>query len=302
MGGTTLVTGATGLLGAQVLSRLVHGGMPVRALVRPGPALVKASAALVDTAVGDYRDEESLARALDGVERVIACVRRRRSEWGATHMEVDGEGTARLVELARQAGVRRFVYVSTLGAELGLQAPAFVAKAHAEEAVRHSGVPFTILRPSVFHPPVLAMARQAFRSQRVVLFGSGQAKVSPVFVGDVADAAVLAAFDDGPSRTEEIGGPQRFTYESLARQVALQVGRPDARVVTVPLGALRLARRVANHFRPGVETTLAFLEEIYSNDFVADNGPLLENFPALQLTSMKEVVRREYVMRLPMAA
>src|SRR5919108_2801857 len=99
-----LITGATGRVGSRFVRRLVAEGEPVRALVRRGQIEG------VDTIVGDLRDEDARQRALDGVDAVVHLAAAFRGVPDAEAVAVNHEAT---VGLARAAGTRRFVYVST---------------------------------------------------------------------------------------------------------------------------------------------------------------------------------------------
>src|SRR5665647_830206 len=110
-----LLTGATGTLGRPLLARLIGAGMDARCLVREprrlGPARVQ-----VQIAIGNLADHHGLARALRGVDTVIHLGATTRDQSHGSIERVNGIGTARMVAAARHANVRRFVYVSSIGA------------------------------------------------------------------------------------------------------------------------------------------------------------------------------------------
>jgi len=109
-----LVVGATGLLGSEICRRLRERGRDVRALVRAGSAREAALRALgVHIATGDLRDRGSLVAACRDVDAVISTATAMGSKDRALSLnEVDRKGQLRLVDVARQSGVRTFVYVS----------------------------------------------------------------------------------------------------------------------------------------------------------------------------------------------
>src|SRR4051794_23578543 len=145
-----LIVGATGQLGGKVLTSLRASGQQVRALVRQqsdGSHLRKAGA---ETVEGDLRDPASLARACEGVERVLSTANSARRSGDDTVQTVDLDGTAALIDAAATAGVRRFVYVSVLDARPDHPVPFFAAKGRSEVRLQESGLEWTVLAPNLF--------------------------------------------------------------------------------------------------------------------------------------------------------
>ncbi|MGA2601546.1 MAG: NAD-dependent epimerase/dehydratase family protein, partial [Bryobacteraceae bacterium] len=115
MSGTpTLVTGATGFIGWHVARKLLQQGVAVRALVRPGSQVKELD---VQTVIGDLRDPESLARAVEGCSTVfhIAADYRLWAKHPGELYESNVTGTRNLLTAARNAGVEKVVYTSTVG-------------------------------------------------------------------------------------------------------------------------------------------------------------------------------------------
>ncbi len=158
-----LVTGATGRQGGAVAHELLEAGFPVRALTRrpegePARALAALGAEVVE---GDLDDRDSLARAVEGAWGVFSV--QNFWETGAAREEEQGE---RLARVAREGGVRHFVYSSVNSADQRTGISHFESKAHVEEAVRALGFPtHVVLRPAFFmenwlSPQYLPLLRQ----------------------------------------------------------------------------------------------------------------------------------------------
>jgi uncharacterized protein YbjT (DUF2867 family) len=151
---TVLVVGATGRSGPALLEALRAGGYTrVRALVRdPASARAKVAAA-VELAQGDVRDPASLAKALDGVQYVVSALGSNTFNDPANSPEkVDYEGVRNLATAAKAAGVKHYVQVSSLGVTnpshpLNRFGKVMEWKLKGENALRTSGVPYTIVRP-----------------------------------------------------------------------------------------------------------------------------------------------------------
>src|SRR5437879_4248961 len=114
----TLVTGSTGFIGAAVTRSLIERGTDVRVLVRPDSVLTNLEGLPVEKVFGDLRDIDSLRRALTGC-RHLYHVAAHYALWAADPQlfyDVNVRGTRMLLETARDSGVERVVYTSTIGA------------------------------------------------------------------------------------------------------------------------------------------------------------------------------------------
>jgi len=148
VGGTILVTGATGQQGGAVARELLAAGHSVRAMTRnPDGEAAGALAELgADVVQGDLNDRASLVRAVEGAWGVFAV----QNTWEAG-VEGEEEQGKRLAEVAREHGVRHYVYSSVGSAHRATGIPHFDNKWRIEETVRACGFPsYTILRPVFF--------------------------------------------------------------------------------------------------------------------------------------------------------
>src|SRR5436309_12372875 len=147
-----LLTGATGLVGAALLRRLVAEGRPVRCLVRD-PRRLGAQRVRVQIALGDLADPPSFRHALRGVSTVVHLAASIRDQPAGSIEELNGVATWRMVQAAERAEVERFVFFSALQASTRSRARFFRAKALAERAVAESSLRHTIFAPSIIHSP-----------------------------------------------------------------------------------------------------------------------------------------------------
>ncbi len=243
-----LITGATGFVGSGILRAL--GRHPnesptgpfatstIRSLARkPGGALVG-----VEQIFGDVTDAGTLSGKLDGVQTVVHLVGNIEEHGASTFDSVIRQGTENIVGEANRAGVTHFIMMSALGAQDNPDYPYHQAKYRAEEAVKASGLPYTIFRPSVIFGKgdgfitVLAGLVRSFPVVPVV--GSGQSKFQPVQLDDVAAcfAEVISNPDASTGQTYELGGAKPYTYEQMLDVIAAELGRKKPKVhVPVPL-------------------------------------------------------------------
>lgn len=233
-----LLTGATGVVGSALLPKLLADGHEVRCLVRDprrlGPERVR-----VQLSLADLGDPRGLRHAVRGADTVIHLAAAMRDQPPRRVEEITALGTHRLLKAAERAGVRRFVFFSALNATTFQRTRFFRAKALAEQRVAASELETTIFAPSIIYdrddPWVTALRRLALLPV-MPISGRGRSAYEPIWAEDAA-RAVIASLDAAPGRYE-LAGPERFTYEQIARIIAGSAGR-RRRGVHVPLPFVR---------------------------------------------------------------
>lgn len=233
-----LLTGATGVVGSALLPELLASGYEVRCLVRDprrlGPDRVR-----VQLSLADLTDPRGLRHAVRGADTVIHLAAAIRDQPPTRLEEVNALGTYRLLRAAVGAGVKRFVFFSALGASLHQRTRFFRSKALAEKLVERAELETTIIAPSIIYerddPWVTLMKRLALLPM-LPISGSGRAGYEPLWAADAA-RATIAALEAGPGRLE-FAGPERLSYEQLARLIARASGR-ERPLLHVPLPFVR---------------------------------------------------------------
>lgn len=230
---TILVTGGTGVLGAQVVRQLLDDGRQVRVLSRKEqrPATLPEKA---QWAVGDLTAGTGLKEALAGVGTVVHCAS------DARRWKNDLSSIRHLIDAARPAdgaAAPHVVYVSIVGIDR-VPYSYYRAKLEVERLLAASGLPWTVLRATQFHDLLLVMAQQLSRLP-VVLVPAG-ARVQPVDVDEVATRLAELAEGAPAGRVADMGGPKTWTLTDVVRAVVRASGRPR-RVVSVPLPGKMMA-------------------------------------------------------------
>jgi len=280
-----LVSGGSGFIGRRLVARLVESGQPVRVLAR-GERQAELPAG-VETASGNVVTGEGLPEAAAGVEGVVHLVAIIREVRGQTFDGVIRQGTERVVEAARAAGVRKLVYVSAIGARDDPTYPYLVAKWRAEQAALNSGLNYTILRPSIIFGEgdefINALAGLA-RRPIVPIAGDGRSKFQPLWVEDLV-SCVVACLNDGTHDREivAVGGPEQFTYEELVDAVMRELGvwRPK---MHVPLAIMKPMARLMGWVLPRPPVTVEQLKMLaLDNVTEPDAVPKSFGFPPRRL-------------------
>jgi NADH dehydrogenase len=249
-----LITGATGFVGSHLVKRMRRDGLKVRAVTRT-PAKAKTLEDLgVDVVPGDIADLASLEAAAQGCDRVIHLVGIIQEGRGFTFRSVHVEGTGHILDAAKRAGVNQFIYQSALGSREGAASEYHRTKWEAEKLVTASGIPFTILRPSLIYGPgdlfTIRLADMIRLSPVLPVIGTGRSKIQPIYIDDVASCIVkILAGSQHAGKTYEIGGPEQLTYEQVTKAIAAAMG-VDRPVVHMPLFFMRTMAKVAEAVLP----------------------------------------------------
>lgn len=277
------VTGATGFVGRSVIQALRSDGYVVRCLVRRGSERDLRGLGAVERVEGDILVRRGLEEGMAGCQAVVHLVGiiRERPAAASTFEMVHTQGTINVLEAAMAAGVRRHLHMSALGSRPGARARYHQTKWAAEEAVRASGLAWTIFRPSIIYGRgdefVTMLAHMVERSPVVPVIGSGRQRLQPVLVEHVAEGFARAlALPATEKQVYEVGGPDRVTMVELLDAIGSALGHRRVRKAHVPLGFMRPLTRVL-HRLPGFPVTpdqLRMLEE----DNVCDPAPFYAAF------------------------
>lgn len=240
-----VVTGAFGYTGKYITRRLLAIGKTVRTVTghpnRPNPFGDQ-----VSVAPFNFDRPDKLTESLRGATTLYNTYWIRFS-YGQVTFDRAVQNTETLIKAASEAGVRRIVHISIANASPDSPFPYFRAKGLLENAIVHSGLCYAIVRPTViFGPEGILINNIAWLLRRLPVFavaGSGDYRLQPVFVEDVAEIAVAVAHEN-QNVILDAAGPETFTFNQLVRLIARTV-RSSAKIVHLPPGlALLLAELV----------------------------------------------------------
>ena len=247
-----LVTGASGFVGRHLIPALAEAGWPVRALVPPHRRRMTWPDG-VEVTVGRVSDAAALHQAMQRVHTVFHLAS---AQWwgGRRDLErVDVEGTRNVIAAARSARIGRIFFLSHLGAEPSSAYRLLRVKGQVEALIRHSGLPYTIMRCGVLfgeEDRFVNNLAMLLRTNPIFFFqpGHGESLLHPLYIGDLVQALLnslerIALVD----ATIEIGGAEYVTFNEMVRTV-MRVSHAKRVIVSVPpytlRGFTRTVRRV----------------------------------------------------------
>ncbi|MCX6597714.1 MAG: SDR family oxidoreductase [Acidobacteria bacterium] len=271
-----LVAGATGAVGTELVRELMARHHRVRGLSRH-------ACNIADEAVQADATTTDLTGVCRGVDVVISALGASVSPNAPekrSYDAVDYVGNSRLLAEAKQAGVKRFIYVS-VHVEDGYRNTGYIA-AHERfvEELRSSGISYTVIRPTgIFSAfaEILDFARKG----PVPVLGDGQAKSNPVHEADVALAAINA-LESGPAAIS-IGGPDVLTRRQIAEEVVRALGKKP-RILSMPVGVFGLLTKLMSIGSPRKKELFDFVKAVAVTDSVA---------PALGRQRLADYLRRK---------
>ena len=277
-----LLTGATGTVGVELLPRLIDANAELRVLIRD-PQDLGSSRVDVQIALGDLADATSLRHATREVETVVHMAGTFRDQdhrhGGGTVEEVNGLATASLIRAAEEAGAKRFIFLSCLGAEPLSPARVMRSKAAAEAALSRSSLTTTTIATSVIHSADSIWEHIALGLCRLPVAtlpsASRGALIQPVAASDVASAvfkvieSATEAEDQGATRVE-IAGSQEMDQFSYISALAM---KHHHRSIRLPLSLIEAKMRFLSMFGYGGRLPTDDELELLTLSSRSDSGP-----------------------------
>lgn len=237
------IFGGSGFVGRYIARRMAKEGWRVRVAVRNvnEAMFVRPYGAVgqVEPVFCNIRDDASVAAVTDGADVVVNCVGVLDETGKNTFDAVQAQGAARIARIAAQMGISRMVHVSAIGADAGAQSEYAKTKAAGEAGVLEHQTDAVILRPSI----IFGQEDQFFnRFAGMTKFGpvlpvvGANTQFQPVYVDDVAAAAVQGILGQAQPGVYELGGPDVMSFRDLM-QLMLGVIRKRRLIINIPFWA-----------------------------------------------------------------
>lgn len=254
MSSPVLVVGATGQLGRVIVRKLLAAGRPVRALARSRDKLAALAAEGAEVVAADLLDLPRITDACRGTSDIVATANNNMGSGPTSPTRVDVQAYRNLCAAARSTDAGRLLFVSYRGASANESVDIFRVKWHIEEAIRASGVPYVILRPTAFMDVWVhdVLAPGIRKSGVATVFGDGGGLTNYIAVDDVAEFAVrIVAREEVRNEIVELGGPSDLSLEALVTLIAQWLGASGKRR-HLPVAVMRTLIPL---IRPFSETT-----------------------------------------------
>ena len=220
------VFGGTGFIGRRVARYLHESGVAVRVASRHPGRLEDGGIEKIAANANDERSAEAAIIGADGVVNAISLyVEHGRDTFHSVHVEA----AARIGRVARQAGIKRLVHLSGIGADAASPSPYIRSRGEGEAAVQTAFPGAVIIRPAVAFAPDDAFLTTILGLLRSLpaypIFGDGRTRLQPVYADDVAAAiAQVLRQSQKPYPLYELAGPRVYSYEELLRTIARIAG------------------------------------------------------------------------------
>jgi NADH dehydrogenase len=241
MSNLVTIFGGSGFIGRYIASKMAKQGWRVKVAVRrPNEALfvrTYGDVGQVEPILANIRDEESVRRAIESADVVINCVgillEDRRQRFDTVHVL----GAERIARLSSSEGVKHLIHLSAIGANIESESKSARSKGKGEECVLKAFPTAVILRPSIVFGAEDSFFNRFSSISRLSPFiplVGAETIFQPVYVDDIAQAALIAARGSVPSGIYELGGPDKETFRVLMARM-LQVIRRKNIVINTPM-------------------------------------------------------------------
>jgi uncharacterized protein YbjT (DUF2867 family) len=281
-----LVAGATGYLGGFVAREFKKRGHFVRALARYPKKLDHMKTDLDEIVEGQVTDPESIKNICDGIEIVFSSIGITKQKGPLTFKDVDYQGNVNLLEAAKRAGVKKFVYVSVFNGPNLLYLD--IIKAHEDfvDELKASGLDYSIIRPTGYFSDMGEFFNMAKRG-RIYIIGSGLTRVNPIHGADLAVVCVDASYSE--NQEIDVGGPETFTYREIC-ELAFKILDKPVKITSVPSGLVWFLVAAVRLFSRHKGELIAFFTTAMTNDVVAPatGTHLLQDYYSSLLTESDE--------------
>ena len=213
-----LITGATGKIGSQLISRLVRNNdIMVRAFVRNAEKAVPLQVKRVELVYGSFENARTVREAVEDIDTLVLIT---------TQNPDAAYQASAMIKAARNSGIRKIVRISVFKA--AVDGPTAITRLHGQTdiEIQDSGLTHIILRPPFFMQNLFFMAAHQIHSEDKLYFGTGEGKLGLIDLRDIADcAAQCVVTNTYDNKTFTLTGPESLNFHEIANQLSNILGR-----------------------------------------------------------------------------
>jgi uncharacterized protein YbjT (DUF2867 family) len=289
-----LIVGVTGVLGRETARQLLAAGHKVRGTTRNPASAEDLRKWGVEVVHGDLIDSASLQRACQDVEQVLYAAHSLLGTGKYKSEAVDDAGTRALIDIAKAANVKHFVYLSAKDASPNHPTDFFRTKSRMEDYLKASGLSYTILRPSAFmeHHVHNLLGASIPKTGKTTIYGAGNNPNNFIAGVDIARLAVLALTDARlKNRSIDVGGPDNVTKNQVAEMYGRFSGKTP-KVSHVPTGMMKVMGPILRPVQPVLSRLMSFSAWADTDDMRFDPTTMLKEFP-MTLTRVEDFIREQ---------
>lgn len=257
-----VLAGAFGNLGADILKALAGAGHEV---VAADMAVREIEGVSCETRVIDVTKPETLKGLCEGADAVVTTVGLTRTSATITNYDIDYQGNVNLLEEAKRAGVKRFVYISVIKADSDPNVPMLHAKAMFEEKLKESGLTWVIHRPTGYFYDIAKVFMPMIEKGTVTLLGKQDVHANVIDTPDFADFIVYHLTDE--NKTYDVGGKETYSYEEMAKMFFEAAGKP-AVIKRAPVFLFDVLALVNKWKKNGKEAIIRFSKWTLTHELV----------------------------------
>lgn len=236
-----LIAGANGHVGKEIVKKCCERNLSFRCLDMHPLTIEGYDTAKMEKIQGDITNLKTAKEAVHGVETVLSVMGVRKDTEEMTHDKLEHEGIHNLISASKESGVNQIMYISTMGVTKNVPVQRLKAKWDAEQMLIHSGIAYTIFRPSGYFTDFAEYFAPEIREKGSFrVFSKGLIKLQPIAVKDVAETMIRAIGNEkAKNKIFPLVGPEIFTLREILTMLGNIMGK-KVKIKSVPFWVMQL--------------------------------------------------------------
>jgi len=236
-----LIAGANGHVGRELVKQCIKRGLSIRCLDLHPLDIALNNTLKVETIQGDITNLNTAREVVRGVKTVLSVMGVRKDTEEMTHDKLEHEGTHNLISAGKESAVSHIMYISSMGVTKNVPVQRLKTKWDAEQMLIHSGIAYTIFRPSGYFTDFLEYFAPSIRDKGSFrVFGKGMTKLQPIAVEDVAETVIRAIGNErAKNKIFPLVGPDIFTLREILMMLGNVMGK-KVKIQSIPFWVMNL--------------------------------------------------------------